>query len=167
MSSTCSPSSEGAFATTRRPRGNDRVVLLSDGFWTRRLGRDPEILGTALVLDDEVYTVVGVMPPRFHFPPDAADIELWIPLTIDERLFGVRAMRVYSVVARLKPGVTPPQAEAEMEAIAAGIAEENPGEQSWLERRRDARARAGPRRRRDAGIDPGGRGGSRASHRGA
>jgi putative ABC transport system permease protein len=106
--------------------GNDRVVLLSNGYWTSRLGRDPEVLGTALTLDDEVYTVVGVMPPGFEFPQDADDVQLWIPLTIDERLFGVRAMRVYNVVARLRPGVSAEQAEAEMQAVAAGVAEENP-----------------------------------------
>lgn len=106
--------------------GNDRVVILSNGFWTQRFGADPSVLGTTVVLDDQPFTVVGVMPPRFEFPPDADDVQLWRPLTIDPRLFDVRAMRVYSVVGRLDEDVSLEQARDEMDAISIGIAEENP-----------------------------------------
>jgi putative ABC transport system permease protein len=106
--------------------GNEHVVLLSDGFWTQRMGADPGVLGTTVTLDDQPYVVVGVMPPRFEFPPDADDVQLWTPLTIDDRLFGVRAMRVYNVVGRLAPGASVEQARAEMELLSIGIAEENP-----------------------------------------
>lgn len=106
--------------------GNDFVVILSHGFWTQRFGADPEVLGTAIVLDDQPFTVVGVMPPRFEFPPDADAVQLWRPLAINARLFDVRAMRVYNVVGRLASGVSVDEARSEMAAISRGIAEENP-----------------------------------------
>jgi predicted permease len=115
-----------AFLEEEATPGNDRVAILSSAFWTDRFAADPDVIGTALVLDDVPYTVVGVMPPRFEFPPDGDDIALWTPLTIDERLFEVRAMRVYNVVGRLEAGVTVERARSEMDAIAAGIAEAYP-----------------------------------------
>jgi len=106
--------------------GNDFVVILSHGLWTQRFGADPEVLGRAIVLDDQPFTVVGVMPPGFEFPPDADAVQLWRPLAINARLFDVRAMRVYNVVGRLASGVSVDEARSEMAAISRGIAEENP-----------------------------------------
>ncbi|MDH3272495.1 MAG: ABC transporter permease [Gemmatimonadota bacterium] len=106
--------------------GNNSVVVLSYGLWSQRFGSDPDVLGTAIRLDGEPFTVVGVMPPRFEFPPDADAVQLWTPLAINARLFDVRAMRVYNVVGRLEPGVSVNQARAELEAISLGIADEHP-----------------------------------------
>jgi putative ABC transport system permease protein len=115
-----------AFREDEATPGNDQVVLLSHGLWTRRFGADPSVLGTAIVLDDQPVTVVGVMPPRFEFPPDASEVQLWRPLAINARLFDVRAMRVYSVVGRLSDEVSVERVRAEMDAISVGIAGENP-----------------------------------------
>ena len=120
------PAMGRAFREEEATPGNNFVVILSSGFWTQRFGADPDVLGTAMILDGEPFTVVGVMPPRFQFPPGAEDIQIWTPLAINARLFDVRAMRVYNVVGRLKPGVSVTQARAEMSAISAGIADENP-----------------------------------------
>ena len=106
--------------------GNDFVVILSNGLWTQRFGADPGVIGTAIVLDDEPFTIVGVMPPRFEFPPDADAVRLWRPLAINAQLLDVRAMRVYNVVGRLESGVSVDQARSEMAAISLGIAEEYP-----------------------------------------
>ena len=106
--------------------GNDDVALISHGLWTQRFGADPSAIGSTVVIDDEPLEVVGVMPPDFEFPPDADAVSVWMPLTIDTRLFDVRAMRVYNVVGRLAPGVSVDRARAEMGAISAGIARENP-----------------------------------------
>jgi putative ABC transport system permease protein len=106
--------------------GSDRVAILSHGLWTQRFAGDPDVLGASIALDDQPFTVVGVMPPGFEFPPDADNVQLWTPLAIDERLFDIRAMRVYSVVGRLNPDVSVDQARAEMDAISLGIAEEHP-----------------------------------------
>ena len=115
-----------AFREEEATPGNNFVVILSNGFWSQRFGSDPDVLGTALVLDDEPFTVVGVMPPRFQFPPGAEDIQIWMPLAINARLLDVRAMRTYNVVGRLNPGVSVSQARTEMSAISVGIAAENP-----------------------------------------
>ena len=115
-----------AFRTEEATPGNDLVVILSHGFWTRRFAADPLVIGRPITLDDQPFTVVGVMPPRFEFPPDAGAVELWRPLAIDARLLDVRAMRVYNVVGRLEPGVSVERAREEMDALSLGIAEENP-----------------------------------------
>src|SRR5262245_2769754 len=52
--------------------GNNRVVVLSDGLWRRRFGSDPRIIGQTISLDSEPYTVIGVAPPDFQFPPKAS-----------------------------------------------------------------------------------------------
>jgi putative ABC transport system permease protein len=105
--------------------GAERVVVLSHGFWQRRFGGEPDVLGTALTLDAEPYTVVGVMPPSFRFPPDQ-NLDLWIPLAVPERLIPVRAMRVYNVVGRLESNADPALAQAELAALAREIAAEYP-----------------------------------------
>jgi len=115
-----------AFREEEATPGNDDVVILSNGFWAQRYGSDPDVIGTSLVLDDRSFTVVGVMPPRFEFPPDADEVELWRPLAVDPRLLPVRAMRTFNVVGRLGTGVTVEQARAEMDALSLGIAEEYP-----------------------------------------
>ena len=115
-----------AFREDEATPGNDFVVILSYGFWTRRFAADPEVLGTAIVLDNQPFTILGVMPPRFEFPPDADAVQIWKPLTINPQLFDVRAMRVYNVVGRLERGVSVDQARSEMAAVSLGISEENP-----------------------------------------
>ena len=100
-------------------------MLLSHGLWQRRLGSDPEVLGTALTLDAEPYTVVGVMPASFRFPPDQ-DVDLWTPLAIPQQLIPVRGMRVYNVVGRLASGADASLARAELAALAEEIAAEYP-----------------------------------------
>lgn len=106
--------------------GNDGVVILSHGFWTRRFGADPGVLGRSIVLDEVPLSVVGVMAPRFQFPPEATDVQLWRPLAINARLFDVRAMRVYNVVGRLRDDASVERARTELSAIARVVAEENP-----------------------------------------
>jgi putative ABC transport system permease protein len=101
-------------AAEDRP-GGERVVILSHELWRRRYGGDPEIIGKSLALDDESYTIVGVLPERFRF---FRPFELWLPLALDaaaER--NTQRSRLYEVVARLKPGATREQARAEMEMI--------------------------------------------------
>jgi putative ABC transport system permease protein len=119
------------------------AVVVSHGFWQRRLGSDPAVLGRVLKISNHPRTVVGVMPPDFVFPyktmlgpsgfTRSFDVEAWLPLefvTADSRVTGVasltRAARFLSVVGRLKPGVTVPQADAEVRGIASQLAASNP-----------------------------------------
>ena len=115
-----------AFQEQETIPGNDFVVILSQGLWAQRFGSDPDVLGTIVYLGKKPYTVVGVMPPRFEFPPGAQDVQVWKPLAVDEAIVEARGMRVYNVVGRLNPGVSVQQARTEMAAISVGIQRENP-----------------------------------------
>lgn len=99
-------------------------VLLSYGAWQRRFAGDPDIVGKPLVIDGEPAQVAGVLPQKFQFAPGQS-ADLWI----SARLHGWRLRRnAYWLfpVARLKPGVTLQQAQAELSAISATLAKEYP-----------------------------------------
>jgi predicted permease len=93
------------------------VVILGDGLWKRRFGADRGVIGRAVQLNGEPYTIVGVMPPSFRGVEDNAD--LWIPLMMALRPQDLmdRGTRGPTVLARLKPGISPAQAQAEMDSI--------------------------------------------------
>jgi predicted permease len=93
--------------------GRDHVVLLSEGLWQSRFARDPGVLGKTVKLNDEVFTVIGILPSTFQFPPDnPADIVL--PQPPDPS----RGHGFLNVVARLKANATVAQAQTEMDTIA-------------------------------------------------
>src|SRR5581483_2151585 len=107
--------------------GAARVAVVSHGFRTRRLGADRNVEGRTIRLDDQDYTVIGVLPPVFKFPSD--EVEVWTALGVvdDRRLMKNRAVHVTSAVARLKPGVTIEQAQAGLDTIAGRIQQQYPG----------------------------------------
>ncbi len=104
--------------------GQDRVVVLSYGLWQRRFGSDPKMIGQTIRLDATSYTVVGVLPQSFDFtiPEFSGSKDLWIPAVIprNER----RGSKYLSVIARLKPGVTLRQAQADLDAITNRLTQE-------------------------------------------
>jgi putative ABC transport system permease protein len=102
--------------------GKDHVLVLSHKLWQRAFGGDPKIVGRQLVLSNESYTVVGVMPPQFLFPPFwSTRAEMWAPLDLRPRATqrGGNSLRVF---ARLKPGAGQAQAQAEVDAINKRLA---------------------------------------------
>jgi predicted permease len=102
------------------------VVVLSDELWTRRHGADPDVIGRTVLLNDVAHEVIGVMPPGRRYPPDA---ELWVPLTFDGGRASLRESRGslwLPVVGRLAPGASLGEAQAEMSAVAARLAEAFP-----------------------------------------
>ena len=97
----------------------ESVVVLNYGLWQRRFGGDPNIVGRSVTIAGKATTVVGVMPQGYDFPQRS---ELWLPLPLNaaaER----RDNRYLSVIARLKPGVTLEQAQAQMDTINARFGE--------------------------------------------
>ena len=94
--------------------GANRVVMLSHEFWRRRFGADPQVVGRALTLNGDTYTVVGVMPADFRFFTKA---DVWTPLAFTAEDENDPAGYLY-VVGRRKPGVSFGQAGAEVEAIS-------------------------------------------------
>ena len=107
--------------------GADRVVLLSDGLWQRRFGRDPSIVGKTLVLNEVAHTVIGVMGPRFKFPEQS---ELWVPLRANEGEQD-RGMKNLFTFGRLAPGVTMEGARTALTQVAARLATEYPANKTW------------------------------------
>jgi putative ABC transport system permease protein len=103
--------------------GRQHEVVIGDGLWRRRFGADPGILGKPIRLDNEDYTVVGIMPERSEFPIRA---ELWTPLALDPEEIHSRTNRRLEAMGRLKPGRTAAQAAAELDAIGARLARQYP-----------------------------------------
>ena len=87
--------------------------------WQEHFGSNPDIVGHNINLDGEAYLVAGVMPPSFRFPDFA---QMWTPMAWTDKERAVRGEHHYMVVARLKPGVELPQAQAEMNTISAPLA---------------------------------------------
>jgi putative ABC transport system permease protein len=93
--------------------GNHRVVVLSDALWRRRFGDGARLDGQTIRLNGESFTVVGVAPRGFRFPSN--DVALWTPLAVaDNDEFNTRGNFWLSVIGRLKPGVTPAQAQNDL-----------------------------------------------------
>ena len=115
------------FTPEESVEGRDRVVLIGDGLWRRRFGADPSILGRAIPLNGESYTVVGVMPRGFVFAPFwATEAEIWAPLDLRARANN-REGQSLRAFARLRPGATLETARQEIAAITAQLEREFPG----------------------------------------
>jgi hypothetical protein len=95
-----------------QPNG-PKVVVLSYGLWAGRFGGDRSIVGKAISLDKQPYTVIGVTEKSFHSEPEA---QLWIPFQFD--LNSTDQLHSFAVVARLKPGITLAQANAQLHAVS-------------------------------------------------
>jgi len=106
--------------------GAPKTVMLSDGLWQRAFGGDRAIIGRAVDINDEKYEVVGVMPPGFRFP-DTTN-ELWAPAgtVYNAAEFTNRGRHNWTVVGRLKSGVSLRQANAEIRTIAARAQQDHP-----------------------------------------
>jgi predicted permease len=122
-----------SFAHEEYEPGKGRVVVLGHAFWARRFAANREIVGKTITLDDQLYTVVGVMPEGIypvwpttsgHISFDQAEQQFWIPMSFTAQWAGVRTAHVLGVVARLKPGVTIQAAQAEMNTINARLEQE-------------------------------------------
>lgn len=106
------------------------VVVISHTLWQRRFGGDPNLIGRTMTFDRERYTFVGIMPPDFHFPKDC---DAWTPLASDfhdvSLILEGKSISIgieVEVFARLKPGVTLQQAQAEMSLIARKLERDYP-----------------------------------------
>ncbi|HMD99612.1 MAG TPA: ABC transporter permease [Terriglobia bacterium] len=106
-------------------------VILSYVLWQREFGADASVLGRTLQLGDQPFTVVGVMPPAFHFPILGEPVELWTTIAVDARgganaMAAQRGAHYLDVIGLLKPGVKLQRAQAEMAAIASALNKQYP-----------------------------------------
>ena len=129
--------------------------MLSDGYWRRRFGADPNIVGKTLTLNGTPFEVIGVMPPDFVFPypgmlgpsgfTRVTGIDMWLPIAFSGPMAAtnrmltqqgqiVRNVHWFGAIGRLKAGVSPQQAEADMKTIAAQLEQSYPDDQQGLER---------------------------------
>jgi predicted permease len=108
--------------------GQNRVAILSYRVWQERFGAAGDITSRLVTLNDNSYTVVGVLPPDFQFASKAADfqsrsqVDVWVPIALDPQKLQ-RGTHPLRVIARLKPGVELAQAQAELDVMAANLAQ--------------------------------------------
>ena len=133
---------EGEFAYA------DANIVLGHSYWQRRFGGDPSVINTVVRLDGRAGRIVGVTPPEFKGLSEGADMDGYVTIGGSQRtdikpdwLFTDRSVRQITMMARLKPGITVAEAQAEIESVAARIASEHP------ETDKGASARVIPERR--------------------
>ena len=112
------------FTTEEDQAGANRVAIMSHRLWQRRFGGDPNIVGKPLTLNGQSVTLVGIMPEGFQLP--AQEDELWVPNAFSQAEQQDRWAHFLDVMARLKPGVTLSQAQAQMSTIAARLQQQYP-----------------------------------------
>jgi len=125
-----------AFIPEDGQRGAAPVVVVSENLWRSRFGADPGIVGRSITLDMRRYTVIGVMPASFHTPFRNQTNQVWIPLAQDP-LFSVWLTRPprehwMAVIARVRPGISSAQVQAELDTIGLRLAKEFPVEKGWV-----------------------------------
>jgi predicted permease len=109
-------------------------VVISDGFWRRTFGADPQVIGRKIRADSDLYTVIGVMPPGFRHPGRTLtnEVDLWAAAGFQSQPFPVPVVRsvrlLPGAMARLKPGITLAQAQARLDTLSAQLTREYPDE---------------------------------------
>jgi len=127
------PSLGRAFSREEEHYGGPPATVISDRFWRRRFGGDPNAIGKQLRIGTVSYTIVGVMPLSFHFPE--RDVDFWTPIPGDAsitvggtaiQLTDFRQATWYTVIGRLKPGVTLAQARADLAVVQSQLGKQYP-----------------------------------------
>ena len=114
--------------------GADAVVVISYAFWTRRFAASRGAIGATVGLNQRGYTIIGVAPKGFHGPNALVSADLWVPMAMYPQMFSMadwverRKALLFSVVGRLKDGVSRQQAEDNMKTLTAQLAREYPAD---------------------------------------
>ncbi|MBZ5531039.1 MAG: ABC transporter permease [Acidobacteriia bacterium] len=113
--------------------GGAGVAILGHGTWLRRYGADPRVIGKSLTMNGKTYQIVGVLPGSFSLPREvmptldgAEDAEVLLPLPMAADAASNRGHEDYNIVAKLRPGVTARQAQAEMDTLTARLRHDFP-----------------------------------------
>jgi putative ABC transport system permease protein len=112
---------------------NHNVAILNHQLWKQQFGGDPAIIGRTITLNNRAYAVVGVMPAGFEFPLQRKPVSVWTTFSADQStddnttpITKQRGAHFFRVIARLKPGASITQAQAAMDVITAGLANQYP-----------------------------------------
>ncbi len=111
--------------------GAEAIAVVTHGFWERRLGSNPNVLGQSITLDGHPFTIIGVMAPEFVFP--SSDTEIFLPMGFfsEQMCWEERGCSQGTwAIARLSPGVTMATAQEDMDRVARGITEEEGDQQA-------------------------------------
>ena len=113
--------------------GRPATAVLTDGMWTRRYGRDPQMIGKSITINGQPYEVVGILPQSFSLPREVLptlygteQAEIFLPLPLAPTASQVRTNEDYNIVGKLKLGISLTQAQAEMETITARLRRDFP-----------------------------------------
>ena len=117
------PAEGRLFLAEDERQGGRQGVLISHGFWQRHFGGSPDAVGSALSLDGSSVVVLGVLPQGFRFMHQT---DVWSLIDRDGPYDDTRDSHSYTVVGRLKPGVSRAQAQSDLDAISAGLEQEHP-----------------------------------------
>lgn len=101
-------------------KGAPRVAVIGENLWRSRLGADPKIVGQTIKLNDELFTVVGILPESFNFPDQLPRTDLWVPVRQSDdfaKWVDIRQAGFLSVVGRLKSGVSITEGQSELNVI--------------------------------------------------
>lgn len=125
----------GRVFTAQEDQQKAQVAVLSYGTWKSRFNSNPQILGTKILLDRKPYIVIGVMPRNFEFPLNPGRLnrsELWVPMSLSDQELSPEANANWflNMVGRLKPGVTPAQAESDAGLVAQQIMRNYPPDEA-------------------------------------
>jgi putative ABC transport system permease protein len=107
---------------------SDTIVITHD-FWRTRFAGALNVVGRTIRLDGRAYTIAGVLPPELRYP--RADVSFWQPLVLRPYERDYREKRMFHAVARLAPGATVEEANAEVNAISATLAKQHPENRDW------------------------------------
>ncbi len=124
-----SPAHGRAFLPDEDRPGANKVIIASDELWHSRFGGDPHFLGSSVILDNEKYTVVGIMPPGFQSPSQfnmTIPLLYYIPAAYSADLLSKHGDHGINVIGRLKPGVSLAAARAELDSISQSLAQRYP-----------------------------------------
>jgi len=119
-----SPALGRDFSPDEEHFGGPHALLISDRFWRRRFGGDPNALGNKLRIDGFSGSIVGIMPASFAFP--SPDVDVWASVPTDAPFAQDRGSTWYLTIGRLKPGVTLEQARANLETVQAQLGKQFP-----------------------------------------
>src|SRR5262249_35145801 len=124
-----------AFVSADEIPGNEHVAIISHALWERSFGKDPAIIGAQVTLSGVSFTIVGVIGRGlqhvggdYHSLPHGGNVDVWWPLAANSK---VRTSHYLNAIARLKPGVSREQAEAQMNVLAEQLEQQHPEIKDW------------------------------------
>jgi putative ABC transport system permease protein len=114
------------FSSEDEKPGREQVAILTYALWQRRYGGDSSVIGKSILLDERPYTIIGILPRSFSLYGVAPELDIWVPFAFNRAQLN-REDHELVIFGRLRPGVSPPQAQAEMETIVSQLKKQYPG----------------------------------------